>query len=68
MTKRIVLLFCVFAAMILPASAAKARAHKHSIARSSRSKSIRKSTHSRKSKSVSGKKRSSAHPQKLRKR
>jgi hypothetical protein len=59
MTKRIVLLFFVFAAMILPAAAAtKARAHKNSVVRSSKSKSIRKSARSHKS--VSGKRRSSS--------
>jgi len=50
MSKRIVLIFCVLAALILPASAAtRARHHKHSVARSrkSKSKSIRKSAHHR---------------------
>jgi hypothetical protein len=48
MTKRILLLFCVLAALILPAEAAsKAHRHKHSASRSrkSKSKSMRKSTH-----------------------
>jgi hypothetical protein len=48
MTKRILLLFCVLAVLILPADAAsKAHRHKHSASRSrkSKSKSMRKSTH-----------------------
>jgi hypothetical protein len=48
MTKRILLLFCVLAALILPAEAAsKAHRHRHSASRSrkSKSKSMRKSTH-----------------------
>jgi hypothetical protein len=53
MTKRILLMFVVLAAMLLPATAAtKAHAHrKHSVARSrrakSKAKSVRKSTHRR---------------------
>jgi len=44
MTKRILLLFCVLAALILPAEAAsKSHRHKHSASRSRKSKS--KSTH-----------------------
>jgi hypothetical protein len=48
MIKRILLLFCVLAALVLPAeAAAKAHRHKHSASRSrkSKSKSMRKSTH-----------------------
>jgi hypothetical protein len=54
MTKRILLIFCLLTAMIVPATAAtraKARHHKHAVARSrkakGKSKSIRKSTHHR---------------------
>jgi hypothetical protein len=52
MTKRILLIFFVLAAMILPATAAtKAHRHKHAVARSkkskSKSKSVRKSTNHR---------------------
>jgi hypothetical protein len=50
MTKRILLLFVVLAAIVMPATAAaKTHRHKHSVARSrkSKSKSMRKSTHHR---------------------
>jgi hypothetical protein len=50
MTKRILLIFCLFASLILPAAAAtKAHHRKHSVARSrkTKAKSIRKSTHRR---------------------
>jgi hypothetical protein len=52
MTKRILLIFCLLAAMILPAAAAtKAHRHKHSVARSrknkAKTKSIRRSKHRR---------------------
>jgi hypothetical protein len=52
MTKRIFLLFCVLAVLILPAEAAtNAHRHKHSASRSrkSKSKSMRKSAHHSKS-------------------
>jgi hypothetical protein len=54
MIKRILLVFCVLTALILPADAAtKAHRQKHSAARSrkskSKSKSLRKSTHHSKS-------------------
>jgi hypothetical protein len=50
MTKRILLLFVILAAIIMPATAAtRAHRQKHSVARSrkSKSKSMRKSTHHR---------------------
>jgi len=51
MSKRIVLIFCLLASLILPSSAATKGHRKHSVARSrktqTKSKSVRKSTHRR---------------------
>jgi hypothetical protein len=47
MTKRILLIFCLFASLILPAAAAtktKAKSSRHAVSRGKRSKSTRKST------------------------
>jgi Flp pilus assembly protein TadB len=53
MTKRILLIFFVLAAMILPATAAtKTRHHKHSAARSRKSKSKTRATHHRSKKKL----------------
>jgi hypothetical protein len=75
MTKRILLIFCLLAAMILPAAAATKARHsksgKQSLARSGRTKakSVRKSTHRRTRSAASRKRaaraRASARRQKL---
>jgi hypothetical protein len=72
MTKRILMLFLVLAALILPAAAAtKAQHRKHSAARSGKSKSVRKSTRHRTRSSAARKRparsRAAARPHKTRK-